>query len=80
MGLSSKVVALSGTCYSSFMAEIKGVRTFDECYSIFRLLIDRNPNFQRFAVFLVRGILIRPFPDLASLDDPSESRSWRSTT
>jgi hypothetical protein len=43
---------------------------FNACHSILRLFIDRNTNFQRFAIFLVRGTFIKPFPDL---DGSSES-------
>jgi hypothetical protein len=51
-----------------FTAKLMAIRLFDARHSICRLLMNKNPNFQRFAVFHVREIFIRPFPDLVSLD------------
>ena len=56
-----------------FTAKLMVVGPFDACHSICRLFIDRNHNFQRFAVFLVRKNLIRPFPDLVGSNVSSES-------
>ena len=51
-----------------FTAKLMTGQPFDARHSICRLLINKNPNFQRFVVFHVREIFIRPIPDFVSSD------------